>query len=81
MAISINKIAEFMSVTEFVRLGALVDDYCRKTWTRFDVIKLVRDQSGLAVWVDAGKGMMFWVVVTPQTCYVQKYRAMGSEAA
>lgn len=77
MTLTVNEIASTMSVTEFVRMGSVVDEYCRNPWTCFDVLRLVRDANGVAVLVDAGRGRLFWVVVAKDSCYVQRGRLTG----
>lgn len=69
--LSVRELTEQMSLTEFVRIAAAVDDYVEEPNTRFNTLKLVRDGKGLAVWVDCGKSKMFWVVLGEKETTVQ----------
>lgn len=58
--------AERLSIAEFVRIAAVVDVRCSKFWSKFEILKIVREPGytkELGVQVDAGKGYIFWVYI------------------
>jgi hypothetical protein len=79
--ISMREVSEHIPVREWIRIGDFVDKHTGVAWTRFDVLKIVRDSVGLAVQVDLGKGRVFWVVLTGDKTYFQTYSNPGWERA